>query len=237
MRSASGRTGCGALRTLRRRASMALPAMAGQRSGRFATLRPGRPGARQRLWACGHRGTRPTPWGRSGQGPRTHEVAPLWFEARLPRLEGPALPDPTASALQAALEDCLHSPAERRLQHPGPMPAADCRKSTTATRKVEVAGGRAGLGPRGAAAALRATEAPLRVFEGPALNGPPRPRPCTPRSSKANGALRGAEEGASNRLPPMSATRRRQSVQRLRKSTSGCRAQRRVVTAHARRSR
>ena len=215
----SRRTACGALRTLRRRARRALSAMAGQRSRRFATRRPG---ACQRPGACGHRGTRPTPWGRSGHGPRTHVETPLWFEARPPRLEGHALPDPTASALQAALADCRHSPAGRRLQHPAPMPATECRKSTTATRKVEVAGGRAGLGPRGAAAALRRTAAPRRVFEGPALNGPPRPRPCTPRSSKANGALRTAEQGASGCLRPMSAKRRKPSSTRIHDFERGC---------------
>jgi hypothetical protein len=144
---------------------------ASHRSGLGAkrTLRLGKrqPGVRGHPGGAG-----PTPWGRSGQGPRTHDGRPVPFETRQPRLEDPALPDPTASTLRAAVEDRQQSPLQARHEPRRPKPSPGCWKCTGATSKVEAVGGRAGLGPRGAGTAHRTTAASLRVFEGPALNGP-----------------------------------------------------------------
>jgi hypothetical protein len=215
MRRAGSRTAIGAKLTLRWNARMVRSTLAGGRLRSFATLRLGTP----RCGLRGHRcGAGPTPWGRSGQGPRTHDVRPVPFEARQPRLEDPALPDPTASTLRAAVEDRRQSPLQARHEPRRPKPSPGCWKCTGATSKVEAVGGRAGLGPRGAGTAHRTTAASLRVFEGPALNGPPRPRPCTPRWRRADGAWSTTEAAASRRLRQTSAKRRKRpspSAQRL----------------------
>jgi hypothetical protein len=213
---------CGAKRTLRRPARMvciARSALVEQRLRRLATLRLG---TRQR-GVRGHRGgAGPTPWGRSGQGPRTHDVRPVPFETRQPRLEGHALPDPTASALRAAVEDRRQGPLQARHGRRRPMPAPGCWKCTGATSKVEVVGGRAGLGPRGAGTAHRTTAVSLRVFEGPALNGPPRPRPCTPRWRRADGAWSTTEAAACHCLGLRRPSAMRRKPSPSRPTRDGC---------------
>ena len=109
--------------------------------------------------------------GRSGLGPRTHVEAPLWFEALRPRLEGPALNGPPRPRPCAWRWWCSGNPSPASgLGAARPMPW-----------------GRAGFGPRGAAAERRTTVASRRVFEGQALNGPTASALCrdarTPRTA------------------------------------------------------
>jgi hypothetical protein len=151
--------------------------------------------------------------GRSGLGPRTHEEKPLSSDAPCPRLEGPALPDPPRPRPCSLPEDRRQGPPQARHERRHPKPAPGCWKCTSATSKVEVVGGRAGLGPRGAGTAHRTTAASLRVFEGPALNGPPRPRPCAPRWRRADGAWSNTEAAACQGVRRTSAKRRKPPIE------------------------
>ena len=89
--------------------------------------------------------------GRSGLGPRTHDAAPLSFEAQRPRLEGQALPDPPAtSALRVAVVHFRQSVAGIGPGCWSRRPAGECRQSPTAACKADAVGsGRAWPSRRG----------------------------------------------------------------------------------------
>jgi hypothetical protein len=110
--------------------------------------------------------------GRSGLGPRTHGEKPLSSDAPCPRLEGPALPDPPRPR-PCSLRRCTSS---SRAPASGGGVRAELAAAPAGGPPPLPAGsmpwGRAGQGPRGAAAAFRRAQASRRVFEGPALNGP-----------------------------------------------------------------
>jgi hypothetical protein len=149
--------------------------------------------------------------GRAGLGPRTHGEKPLSSDAPCPRLEGPALPDPPRPR-PCSLRRCASS---GRAPASGGGVRAELAAASAGGPPPLPAGpmpwGRAGQGPRGAAAALRRSQASRRVFEGPALNGPTasalrRRDACVPDA----GASRGAAS-ALRRQPPFATPSRHAS--------------------------
>jgi hypothetical protein len=141
--------------------------------------------------------------GRSGLGPRTHGEKPLSSDTPCPRLEGPALPD-LPRPRPCSLRRCASS--SRATASGGGVRAELAAVSAGGPPPVPAGSmpwGRAGQGPRGAAAALRRARASRRVFEGPALNGPTasalRRRDARVRHA---GASRGAASALRRKQPP-----------------------------------